>query len=88
MCKCPSLACQQFVLSTLPSLQIQLLSYLSSASPSSQPPRLRSLISSLPEPDVDVAISVIPEAVLSIRALNSKARAEAFSLLIVVGEAL
>ena len=39
---------------------------------------------------MDVALSVIPEAVLSIRAVNtnSKARAEAFSLLIVVGEAL
>jgi hypothetical protein len=37
---------------------------------------------------VDVALSVIPEAVLSIRAVNSKARAEAFYLFIVVGEAL
>jgi len=91
MCKCPSPACQQFILTTLPSLQIQLLSSLSSASPSSQPPRLRcliSLISSLQEPHVDFALSVIPEAVLSIRAVNSKARAASFSLLIVVGEAL
>jgi len=49
---------------------------------------LISLISSLEEPHVDFALSVIPEAVLSIRAVNSKARAAAFSLLIVVGEAL
>jgi len=91
LCKCPSDACKQFTVTTLPSLQIQLLSSLSSASPSSQAPRLRcliSLISSLEEPHVDFALSVIPEAVLSIRAVNSKARAAAFSLLIVVGEAL
>jgi len=91
LCKCSSPACQQFVLSTLPSLQIQLLSSLSSASPSSQPPRLRcliSLISTLKDPHIDFALSIIPEAVLSIRAVNSKARASAFSLLIVVGEAL
>merc|ERR1719369_60092 len=91
LCKCPSDACKQFTISTLPSLQAQLLSSLSSASPSSQAPRLRcliSLISTLEQPNVDFALSVIPEAVLSIRAVNSKARAAAFSLLIVVGEAL
>merc|ERR1712106_855930 len=91
MCKCPSPASKQFIITTLPSLQIQLLSSLSSASPSSQAPRLRcliSLISSLQEAHVDFALSVIPEAVLSIRAVNGKARAAAFSLLIVVGEAL
>ena len=37
---------------------------------------------------MDFALSIIPEAVLSIRAVNSKARAAAYSLLIVVGEAL
>merc|ERR1719481_942765 len=91
LCKCPSDACKQFTITTLPSLQIQLLSSLSSASPSSQAPRLRcliSLISSLEEPHVDFALSVIPEAVLSIRAVNSKARAAAFTLLVGVGEAL
>jgi len=91
LCKCTSSACQKFLLSTLPSLQAQLLSSLSSASPSSQAPRLRcliSIISTLEQPNVEFALSVIPEAVLSIRAVNSKARAAAFSLLIVVGEAL
>jgi len=91
LCKGPSTACKEFIITTLPSLQIQLLSSLSSASPSSQAPRLRcliSLISTIEKPQVDFALSVIPEAVLSIRAVNSKARAAAFSLLIVVGEAL
>jgi len=91
MCKCTSSQCKQFVIANLPSLQIQLLSSLSSASPSSQAPRLRcliSLISGLQESHIDFALAVIPEAVLSIRAVNKKAREAAFSLLIVVGEAL
>jgi len=91
LCKCGSTECKNFVVKTLSSLQIQLLSSLSSASPSSQAPRLRcliSLISGLEEPHIDFALSVIPEAVLSIRAVNSKARAAAFSLLIVIGEAM
>ena len=91
LCKCPSDECKKFISSSLSSLQIQLLSSLSSASPSSQAPRLRCLlhlISGLQEPHPDFVLSVVPEAVLSIRAVNSRARAAAFSLLIVGGEAL
>ena len=91
MCKCTSDDCKKFVVTTLPSLQVQLLSSLSSASPSSQAPRLRCLIhliSGMEEAHPDFVLSVIPEAILSIRAVNSRARAASFSLLIVVGEAL
>ena len=91
LCKCPSEASKAFISSSLSSLTTELLASLSSASPSSQAPRLRCLIhliSGLVEPQTDFVLSVIPEAVLSIRAVNGRARAAAFSLLIVVGEAL
>ena len=91
LCKCPSAESRKFITSSLSSLQIQLLASLSSASPSSQAPRLRCLIyliTNLQDPHPDFVLSVVPEAILSIRAVNSRARAAAFSLLIVVGEAL
>ena len=91
LCKCSSDESKKFISSSLSSLQVQLLASLSSASPSSQAPRLRCLlhlISGLEEPHPDFVLSVIPEAVLSIKAVNGRARAAAFSLLIVVGEAL
>ena len=91
LCKCPSPASKDFISASLPSLKTELLASLSSASPSSQAPRLRCLlhlISGLTDPHPDFVLSVIPEAVLSIRAVNGRARTAAFSLLIVVGEAL
>ena len=91
LCRAPSPACKQFVLTSLSSLQVQLLASLSSASPSSQAPRLRclvALLSSLEEPHQDFALAIIPEAVLSIRAVNGRARQAAFQLLLVVGESL
>ena len=91
LCRCQSEECKKFISSSLATLQQQLLASLSSASPSSQAPRLRCLlhlISGLEEPHPDFVLSVIPEAILSIRAVNSRARAASFSLLIVVGEAL
>ena len=73
LCKCGSEECKRFISSSLVSLQHQLLASLSSASPSSQAPRLRCLlhlISGLQDPHSDFVLSVIPEAILSIRAVN------------------
>jgi len=91
LCRGPSEATKEFLVTALPELQTSLLSSLSAASPSSQAPRLRCLISilgQLEEPNQTFALALIPEAVLSIRAVNSKARKAAFTLLVGVGEAL
>jgi len=91
LCRGTSEQMKLFVSSNLPQLRSKLLTSLSSASPSSQAPRLRclfSIVSQLEDQNEEFAFAIIPEAVISIRAVNSKARAAAFNLLIAVGEAL
>jgi ribosomal RNA-processing protein 12 len=107
LCRGPSEAAREFLVSALPALRTALLSSLSAAAPSAQvfhipvfgipefcicqAPRLRCLMSILGQleaPQPEFALALVPEAVLSIRAVNSKARAAAFTLLIGVGEAL
>lgn len=91
LCKCESPESKKFLSESLSQLQSTLLENLSKSSPSSQAPRLRCLVSivrQLETPNQKFVLSVIPEAVLSIRAVNTKARDAAYMLLVVVGEAL
>jgi len=91
LCRAPSAACSQFLASSLPELRSSLLSSLSAAAPSSQAPRLRclsSILAQLAAPSEEFALALVPEAILSLRAANSKARKAAFTLLVGVGEAL
>jgi ribosomal RNA-processing protein 12 len=83
--------CSTFVADNLLSIQEILLHSLSKASPSSQRYRLRCLvhiIRKLSSEHKDFAFKVVPEAVLCIKAVNAKARAEAFTLIVCVGEML
>jgi len=91
LCKCDTDDSKKFLSESLPQLQATLLENLSKSSPSSQAPRLRCLVSivrQLDTPNQKFVLDVIPEAVLSIRACNTKARDAAYMLLVVVGEAL
>ena len=83
--------CNQFVLENLAQLQDVLLQSLAKASPSSQTYRLRCLVHivrKLESGRKEFAFRVIPEAVLCIKAVNAKARAEAFTLVVCVAEML
>ena len=83
--------CSQFVAENIIKLQDVLLQSLAKASPSSQRYRLRCLVHivrKLEDGQKEFAFRVIPEAVLCIKAVNAKARAEAFTLIISVAEML
>lgn len=83
--------CNQFVLANLAQLQDVLLQSLAKASPSSQTYRLRCLVHIVRKLEAgrkEFAFRVIPEAVLCIKAVNAKARAEAFTLVVCVAEML
>jgi len=84
-------ACQQFMAKHLHPIQMTFLEALSKASPSSQAYRLRCLIHivrNLKEDHTDFVHQIVPEAVLCIKATNEKARNGAYTLLVVIGEAL
>ena len=83
--------CNQFVMENLSQLQDILLQSLAKASPSSQTYRLRCLVHIVRKLEggrKEFALRVIPEAVLCIKAVNAKARAEAFTLIVCVAEML
>merc|ERR1719312_1812124 len=72
-------------------IQMTFLEALSKVSPSSQAYRLRCLIHivrNLKEDHTDFVHQIVPEAVLCIKATNEKARNGAYTLLVVIGEAL
>ena len=84
--------CNRFVVDNLAQLQDVLLQSLAKASPSSQTYRLRCLVHIVRKLEggrgKEFAFRVIPEAVLCIKAVNAKARAEAFTLVVCVAEML
>jgi len=84
-------ACQDFMAKNLDGIQANFLEALSKASPTSQAYRLKCLVHivrNLKEDRTDFVYKVVPEAVLCIKATNEKARTGAYTLLVVIGEAL
>ncbi|XP_013379809.1 RRP12-like protein isoform X2 [Lingula anatina] len=82
---------RNFVFKNIPVLQKMLLKSLSSSSPPAKAPRLRCLIhilKQLQESEEDFIIAVVPEAILCVKEVATKARAAAFGLLIEIGTAL
>eukprot|EP00095_Tigriopus_kingsejongensis_P002902 maker-scaffold336_size202805-snap-gene-0.23 protein:Tk02902 transcript:maker-scaffold336_size202805-snap-gene-0.23-mRNA-1 annotation:"rrp12-like protein" len=91
ICSSRSESCSTFIVQNLDSIQKVFLQSLSKASPSSRAARLSSLAHvarKLEVEHVPFLYQVIPEAVLCIKAVNEKARANAFNLILVIAEIL
>ena len=86
-----NMACRDFVLEHLEEIQQIFIQALSKDNPSSKGYRLKCLINivrNLEGNHTDFAYKILPEAILCIKATNEKARTNAYTLLIVICEAL
>ena len=84
-------ACRDFVQEHLEEIQQIFIQALSKDNPSSKGYRLKCLINivrNLESDHTDFAYKILPEAILCIKATNEKARANSYTLLIVICEAL
>ncbi|CAB4066317.1 RRP12 [Lepeophtheirus salmonis] len=98
LCKISSDEMRKFVCQRLLKIKSLISESLTSSSPPSQASRLRTLLLILnlldsetedqKQSNIEFATSIIPEAVLCIKAVNEKARSGAYVLLVSIGESL